>query len=473
MNRKLFFSILLLSSTFFCFANSTPIDTTKKYIVTDIAIEGNSITKERIIQRELDIHKGDSLCWHELVEKIKQSEKNLMNLSLFHFVNIDYKIINSEKNFNNVKIIIKIAERWYIWPMPITLIEERNINEWWKNKNLEKLSYGMSLLVENFRGRNETLSIGAQTGFNEQYNIVYQIPNMNSKQNIGLGFSANYVREHNIIYNSIDNHPIWLKADNEHIFENIFLQLALTQRQGIFKSHTLRLQFNNLWISDTLFNVQSLFIENVNKSTSYFTFSYFLKHDYRDYKHYPLEGHYFDIEVSKRGLPILSNNNVSTLQVYSNLRKYWKIHESLYYACGMTTQLRFDKNKSFLFNKALGYGRDYLRGYENYVIDGQNFALIKSNIKYNIVKPNIKNIKFIPWTKFNTIPYAFYLNVHTDFAYVWDKYYYANNPLSNTALLGYGIGIDFVTYYNSTYRFDVSRNIRNEWTISLQFTAPI
>jgi len=474
MSKKLFLSVLLIYCLLhICSAMSVNTDTTQKFIVANIIIEGNFTTKQRIIERELLFQNGDTLHYSSLTGIIEQTRKNLMNLSLFNFVNVEYVTIGEERGYNLLSIQINVTERWYIWPIPITLIEERNINEWWKQKNLEKLSYGMSLLVENFRGRNEILFLSAKTGFNEQYSVLYQVPNVNVQQNIGLGFSANYIREHNIIYNTFENRSVWLKLDTEYAFENIYLQMNLTKRKGIFKSHRFGLQFNNLWLSDTLLLLQPEFIENSNTSTSYFTLSYLLKHDFRDYKHYPLEGHYFDCEISKRGLSLLPDESVSTLQITSNLRKYWKLDSRLFYAIGITGQLRIDDNTSYLFNRSLGYGRNYLRGYENYVIDGHDFMLIKSNMKYNIISPNIKKIRFIRSPKFNTIPYAFYLNLHTDFGYVSDKYFAVNNPLNNSILFGYGVGIDFVTYYNSAYRFDVSRNLRNEWVISLQFIAPI
>jgi len=48
-----------------------------------------------------------------------------------------------------------------------------------------------------------------------------------------------------------------------------------------------------------------------------------------------------------------------------------------------------------------------------------------------------------------------------------------NNQLENSLLIGYGLGIDFVTYYDLVFRLEYSMNRMNEHGFFIHFMAPI
>jgi hypothetical protein len=125
--------------------------------------------------------------------------------------------------------------------------------------------------------------------------------------------------------------------------------------------------------------------------------------------------------------------------------------------------------------RALGYGKDFVRGYEYYVTDGQTYGLAKANLKFELVPKKVVHASFIPFPKFATIPFAFYLNLFADGAYVKDAQYADrySNVLPNSWLAGYGAGIDFVSYYDIVFRFEYSFNKFGESGIFIHFTASI
>jgi hemolysin activation/secretion protein len=97
---------------------------------------------------------------------------------------------------------------------------------------------------------------------------------------------------------------------------------------------------------------------------------------------------------------------------------------------------------------------DFIRGYDLYTIKGDQMYYFRSNIKYELVKPNVKKTK--PGqekNKFKSMQYAFYLNFFADAGYVTNRYT-ENNPLNNKMLYSWGLGIDFVTYYDMVLRFE-------------------
>ena len=65
----------------------------------------------------------------------------------------------------------------------------------------------------------------------------------------------------------------------------------------------------------------------------------------------------------------------------------------------------------FINTRGLGYGREAIRGYEYYVIDGQRYFLTRNNIKFELMSKKVVQAGFIPLNKFNTIPFSFYLNL--------------------------------------------------------------
>jgi hypothetical protein len=108
-----------------------------------------------------------------------------------------------------------------------------------------------------------------------------------------------------------------------------------------------------------------------------------------------------------------------------------------------------------------------------FLIDGSSYGLFKSNFKYQIVKPRIQRLAFLPIEKFNTFHYAFYVNLFADAGYVFNKKVSEGNFLENKALYSSGIGIDFVSYYDLVFRIEGTWNSINQTGLFLHLVAPI
>ncbi len=448
----------------------------KIYIVNDIEFTGIKTTKEKTILREIEIKKGDTIHKSEIDLLIKQTQNNIMNTSLFNFVEVYYVLdtnsINTDEE-EHINIHIKCTERWYIWPVPILKIEERNFNDWLIHKNLSKISWGALIFWDNFLGRRQQFFCGFMTGFNDIFSIKYTNPFIDKNKNIGIGISVNYERTHNSYYKTEDNKLVMLNLENDYAVCNKNIKIHFTRRYGIYTHFKLSLKYDNYTFSDTLFALNPYFIEPRQKNLEFTSFSMYYKFDYRDYIHYPLEGSFFDCEISKQGFEFFDHCKFSVVNIKSSYKKYWKLAHRLYFAGGILGNLRLDRNPSYYFKKRLGFGNDYVRGFEQYVIDGEHFMLLKTNTRYNIIPPRVIKINFIRTEKFNTIPYHLYINFFSDAGYIRDSEQYFYNSLSNRILYGYGIGIDIVSYYNMVFRFEISSNSEKEFSFAIKFDAPI
>jgi outer membrane protein assembly factor BamA len=141
--------------------------------VESISITGNTITNEKIILRELPFRLGDSLGIHDLPGYAKQSKENLNNTLLFNFITISYNISD-----NSVEWYIDVEERWYIWPLPILELEDRNPSAFLRNVNFSNLNYGAYVKVSNFRGMREQVKLRMVLGYRNEvvlHNITHNL----------------------------------------------------------------------------------------------------------------------------------------------------------------------------------------------------------------------------------------------------------------------------------------------------------
>ena len=429
-------------------------------VINSITFTGNKITHDRIIQREILFNVNDTLTAAEFTKQAEQSRKNLFNTSLFNFVTLDTAF--AEGSDSQVDVTYDVLERWYIWPVPIFEFADRNLNEWLKKKDWNRLNYGMYLTWNNFRGRRERLIVYASFGYDENYHFKYQITYINKAQTLGIGFAAGFMQNHEIAYNSENNKEVYYKSEDSYPKREIFGYSELFYRKGIHNQHWGILGYTDLQVSDSVIALNPEYSFGDSKENQSLNIYYQYRSDYRDYRQYPLNGHYFDVELDKRGLGLLNGSKVNALYVKANIRKYIRLKGRFYWASGLTVKYSPLDDIPYAYMKGLGYKRDYIRGYEYYVIDGQHFGLLKNNLKFELVSQRVQEFKFIPTDKFNKLYYAFYLNVFADLGYVMDNRSNVNNPMANEILPGYGLGLDFVTYYDFVLRIEYSFNKKGE-----------
>lgn len=439
-------------------------------VIENIEFEGNNTTRQHILLRELAFSPGDTLSERELSYLLERSRENLLNTSLFNFVNVSLL-------FHDILPVASVrftfVERWYVWPFPIFEVAERNLNDWIMSPSFHRTNYGVYIVKENFRGRMERISFLARAGYRQNYSITYRIPYINRSQSLGFGFSIGLNQRNEIEYLTRDNQQLFFSRDGKYALRHFYVNTQISYRKGIHNTHNVLLEYNQVRFADSLLVLNPLFSPGSETFSPFFSIGYEFKHDHRDIRAYPLRGHYFDIRLRRQGLGLLSNENMDMTTAEASIRKFWKIHPRWFFATGANAKTTHGDFKPYYLQQGLGFKGDLVRGYENFVIDGQHFLVVKNNFKYALVPNRINNIGFIGNEKFSLIHYAVYLNFFADAGYVRDRMFFNENPYSNNLLFGFGMGIDLVTYYDKVFRFEFSQTRQGDRGLFFHLIAPI
>jgi outer membrane protein assembly factor BamA len=442
-------------------------------MVGRITILGNKVTHDKIILRELVFWTGQRVSPGEVDTLVKRSEENLINTSLFNFASV--VIRKAGIRCDSLEAEVRVVERWYIWPVPVFDLGDRNFNVWWETRDLSRLSYGLAINWQNFRGRKETLKATVRLGYDQLYAVDYYKPNTNPAQTVGLGFGAGYASNHEVSYISSGNKQQFYREESGPARQDIFGYVRLTYRKNIHNTHEFRLGYNKMFFSDSLLLKNPSYSPGQAEQPGYLSMNYIFKSDYRDYHPYPLTGYYFDVELGRQGMDALDGSGMGITYILSTFRSYWQMRPRWYAASGLNCKFSIPGAQPYFLTWALGYGRDFIRGYEYYVVDGQRFGIWKNEIKFALVPRQVREIGMLRSVKFSKIHYALYLNAYTDLGYARndDPSIKEGNDLQNQLLAGYGFGLDFVSYYDIVIRLEYSFNQMGENGIFLHFRAPI
>lgn len=457
------FGFFCLFSTHGQLVESIRLDTTGQKIITDFIIEGNKLTKERIILREVTLAVGDTLYWSNLKAGMEQSENNVMNLRLFNFVEIEPIQIDNKR----IIVLITVQERWYIYPVPIFEIAQTNFNTWWETKEIRWTNYGVAVSHSNFRGLNQNLSFTLRFGYTKKYSASWSIPNLNKKQTLGLYFSAGFFENNEITYNTETNERLFYNNPEEKARQYYQYKVGLSYREDIYLRHYFEVSYLDARVNDTVPTLQPDYFTGGGASSRFLRASYAISYDTRNYRGYPLKGMLLYGTVSQDGLGLANREGLGLFTTYAGYRQHYQVGNRWYTAHSIKGKVNWTDPPYYLL-RGLGYS-DLVRGYELYVIDGTSYGLFQSNLKYEILKPKSINIPFVPTKKFSKTFVALYANLFFDAGYVDGEQFVENNSLVNEYLYSLGLGLDLVTYYDKVVRVEGSVNALGEQSIFVHF----
>jgi len=420
--------------------------------VNRIIVIGNKVTRERIIQREVSLQPGDTVSRAQLQNILVRDKNKIYNLAIFNTVSVQALELPDRK----VDLLVEVSERWYIFPIPIFELSDRNFNEWWQNYNHDftRVNYGLRLYRYNFRGRNETVRLTAQFGFTRKFELTYRIPNIDRKQKQGLTFMFDFSEPKNAAYFT-DNHKLVFLRLDKTIKTTLGFGVMYSYRRSFYETHGFELEYRNSHVIDTVRTLNSNYYPNNKTEIMYGGITYSFSSDHRDVRAYPLKGYHFTGLVSKLGLGI--GDDINQLNLNATFSRYVDLKKGFFLSNFTSAFYSTPNAQPYALYNALGYRKQFIRGYEVYVVEGPKFFLNKTTFKKRIFSKTWR-LEDVPLEQFRHFPLAIYLKGYADFGYVENYPRYdeiqINTNLSGRLLAGAGFGLDIVSAYDSVIRIE-------------------
>lgn len=334
-------------------------------LLDSIKIAGNEITEEIIILRELTFGIGDTLN-HELASF---NRERIYSLDIFNEVKLK-PIKVDDKNI----LIIEVEESWYIYPLPFVRL---------KDKDWEKISYGIAVSLKNFRGRNETLRGVVAFGFDPSFSFSYLNPNLVYKHDLFL---------HTVLgFNTSTNKSTTAEELHGESFEQkiYFGRVTFGKRFGLYNRFALKTGYDYV---ETPF-----YIKGVNASDSRIDRTVMIgasyTYDTRDLAHYPSSGIYAFVNYEFKGLGI---NNINYRVGNLDFREYRKFFNKLTAKWRFAIRHTAGSTVPFYDYSYLGYS-ERVRGYFHSSKREGNDRIIGSvELNYPVIEETRINLYFIP-----------------------------------------------------------------------------
>ena len=441
------------------------VDTLQRVRVNEIFFEGNRKTKERYLQREFSFKRGHTYRKHELDSIFKWDRNRIYNTNLFN--EVDFEIL--PLNDSTVDIKLKVDERWYLYPLPVFRLIDRNFNVWWNtfNRNLKRVTYGMDITQYNFRGRGERVKLSFRTGFIHRYNFSYDIPYIDKKQRQGLLLATTYFESKNPFYKTENNRRLNLSSEN--ILQQFYRSLILwSYRSSFLKYHHVTLTHQNSQVNDTITLLNPNYFEEGRTTQKLFSLSYSFLHHRTDRRNYPLEGEHYTASILKYGLGIYNEVDIWLLRLRAS--KFYDLGKDWYYQGTATTNISFPNIQAYANYFAIGFQTNLLRGYDLYVSESPQYVIQKNEIKKKLLSIKQDISKFSPIRQFQYIPFTVFSKFFFDHGYaVGYPKYEGSRLLADKYLYSAGVGLDVLFIYDTVFELYISRNILNETNFFLNF----
>lgn len=441
-------------------------------LISNINITGNKKTKPKTILCELEFEPGDTVSIARLPQLLEKSTTNLKKTSIFNYVTITYEVEDDSLHTGlaSTDININVEECWYTWPMFDISPHNGNLNEWFAHPDFDLIDYHIGVKRYNFRGRREAISILFKRGFNNITQIGYENIAIDRKRQHLLSVYASVQKQNNVMINTENDKALYHDFEDEKkAFDGYDYNIYYKYRPTIDMSHTFSIGYMSAHIRDSVAIVNPDFLGDNRTRVSGAILTYTFRLDKRNSSYYPLKGSFLNATIKKYGL---FDNSIDVATFNIDMRKYFQLASRQYFATQLYGSVS-NKGIPFHLMEAIGFKPNIVPGYEHNMIKGASLGYIKTSYKFELIRPRIFQIKWLPLKKFNKIHYAVYINAFANAGYTTpkDDDLQLNNTMSDTFLGAAGIGIDFVTYYDRVLSAFITQNIQGGWYVGVGFKS--
>ncbi|MEA2041799.1 MAG: POTRA domain-containing protein [Bacteroidota bacterium] len=426
------------------------------FIISRIKIKGNIKTKSSVILNELTFSAGDTIVFGDVEKAIKKSTHNLKRTPLFNHVQLIPAYSQSQISF-----LIIVTERWYLWPEVRISYADQNLSNWLRNKEYLRSNIGLGLMKYNFRGKNEKLNLLFLAGYDNTVFFNYKNIRLDKLGKHRLGLFLRHTKRKETGCCIINDTVSYYKASSGYAMQyfNSFLSYSyrLTPQLSTGVSIGYRFRKSN----DSLLHLNTEYFGPGGIKNQFLYIQNYITLDTENSNVFPTSGQQLSIKFYMAGFRIFNPNDFysfATLR-YSYAREFTPFFFSRTH---FSYKVHLKENNPFYMQGALGYENE-ISGYEYYTVQGNQYLFMQQRFS-TLLLEKIIPLKFLPLHQFNRIPLSVYFELHTGFGYVWNnsEQYNRMNKLANTPLYSFGIGMNFVTYYDILLRIEYSINHMNE-----------
>jgi hypothetical protein len=421
-------------------------------VIADIQITGYKRTKDYIIEREIPIKKGEYMLQRKLKDNLELCRQRLMNTSLFVDVDVNYTQLQEQ-----VCVFISVKERWYLFPLPYFKVVGRNINDWLfeRKPSIKRTNYGFKFEQYNFSGRNDKLKLFLITGYSQDAILRYENPYLDKNLQHGMGISVAYSRNKEVNY-AIDSNKQKLVANTDKFLINSYnLTLSYSYKPAIKTTHHLSLSFTDVAVDSSVVILNPRFFPQGRTHMLFPEFTYGVDYRNVDYNPYPLKGFTGEGYFTMR----MSNDYTSQLTLKTLISREIFPKSYLQFQGVGLIKLPFDQYYNGL--GMMGGSDLYMRGLENYVIEGVaggvlRATALKEALAFTIRNP-IKKMK-----SHDKFPFRFMVKAFGDLGYAYKRPTLGTTFFNNKPLYTFGAGIDVISIYDIVFKAEYSFNQRGE-----------
>lgn len=430
---------------------TTVSDTNLLFVIHGITISGNNKTKTAIILREVPFKLNETYPLGTIVQKFGKAKKQLMNTGLFRSVVVYLKNINSHE----VHINVEVQEKWYIWPRAFFRPVDKSFSEWWseKNRNINRINYGVRLSHNNFTGRNDKLKLSVMNGYTRQVSLQYYGLWLDKALKWSANAGVSYDQNKEVNYTTLLNKNIPLKSNDGFLRSYMGGFLQVNYRPAIKTIHTFSIGYNYESIADTIFKLNPFFSSDAN-IIQYPEVFYRLSYFDVDYIPYPTGGFSAELSLKKKGFGIKSSVNL--WEFTARASQTWPLNNKYFVNLKGLGMIKLPFSQPYTGKQFIGYEGRFLQGYEFYVIDGVAGGYAKATLSRPVLSTRI-HLPFHRLKSLSTIPIKLYAKTFVNSGYIYNTLA-GQNKLTNRFLYSGGIGIDLVSYNDFIIKIEWSFN---------------
>ena len=444
------------------------------FTATRIEYKGLKRTKNSIVQRELTFKSGLEILIEDTALLFKRSALNMFNTKLFNYCSysIDSLRFDSATSHSYGIVVFHLNERWYTFPIPIFELADRNFNEWWYDRgaDLRRVNVGLRFLQNNVRGRNEDLTVGFQGGFTKRMEMSYLFPYLDKAQTWGLKFSGSFSNNKDVAFRSVKNRLVFKRDEDSFGRERTSFGIQLSKRRSIYSYHFIEVNYGFNRISDFIFDLNQAYF-NGSKFQRSSELKYVFTKDKRNLRNFATKGYLLSFSATRIGF--FKTDNFRLWALRTSASKYFTLADGILFSTKIDGEISTPEVQPYYGNRVLGFENRFARGYERYIMEGPVNFFTRNTFRVKAFSRNF-SLKWMPLKQFQFMPMDVYVTAFGDAGYVKNSNVLPENTrLVNTLLVGYGLGLNFVTFYDIVFRTEFSLNRQGDSGLYFSFLSDI